>query len=380
MAIAPKDEYPGQTITSDPAYPQGKARNVTVSGDGTGTPWEERLVNDIFGFQQALLEAASITPSGSPDEVGASQYLDAVRKVISRSTALRNWQPQDVTAGAPTRLHGVAFGDAAGRVVAVGSGSDILWSKSGFRWQAATYSGANPLRAVAYSEVRAVWLAVGDLADYGYASSSATAWTDGTRPHGQGLKAVVDADGFFIAVGDAGTIETTPDGVTWTTRTSGIVTQLRGVAYSPSLDVAVAVGIGGVIRYSLDGGETWAGATSGTTDILNAVAWDPHSAQFIAVSEDGGIFTSDDGQAWTETAGPITGELFGVAVDGEGGVAVIGTEALEVSFDGASTWTRIGLDRGAAFDGIAHHAEDGWIIVGQDYSSQALLLTSLRTG
>lgn len=82
MAISPKDEYPGQTVDDDPGYPYGKARNVDSPGDGSGTPWEERLVNDIFGFQQALLDEAAIAPSGNPDEVGGSQYLDAVNAII----------------------------------------------------------------------------------------------------------------------------------------------------------------------------------------------------------------------------------------------------------------------------------------------------------
>lgn len=82
MALIPKLTYPGQIDESDAAYPHGKAQNISVSGDGTGTPWEKELVNDHFGFQQALLDAASITPSGSPDEVGTSDYLDAIQRLI----------------------------------------------------------------------------------------------------------------------------------------------------------------------------------------------------------------------------------------------------------------------------------------------------------
>ena len=86
MAIDPSALYPGQIDTSDPTgYPYGAAQNVTVAGDGTGTPLEKDLVNDIFGFQQALLEEANITPSGTPDKVGASQYLEAIQEVIANT-------------------------------------------------------------------------------------------------------------------------------------------------------------------------------------------------------------------------------------------------------------------------------------------------------
>ena len=82
MAISPRTRYPGQIDITDPAgYPEGAAQNVTVSGDGTGTPLEKDLTNDVLGFQQALLAAAGLTPSGTPEKVGASQYLDAVRAI-----------------------------------------------------------------------------------------------------------------------------------------------------------------------------------------------------------------------------------------------------------------------------------------------------------
>lgn len=82
MAINPGDLYPGKTKAPDTDYPYGSARNVTTPGDGTGTPWEAALVNDIFGFQQAILDAAGVVPTGTPDRVGASQYLQALIDII----------------------------------------------------------------------------------------------------------------------------------------------------------------------------------------------------------------------------------------------------------------------------------------------------------
>jgi hypothetical protein len=78
MAIVPSDDYAGQITTGDGGYPHGKAKNVAVAGDGTGTPLEAAWVNDIWGFLQELLERANITPSGDPDEVGASDYVNAI--------------------------------------------------------------------------------------------------------------------------------------------------------------------------------------------------------------------------------------------------------------------------------------------------------------
>lgn len=83
MAISPKLRYPEQIDETDLAgYPHGKAQNVAVEGDGTGTPLEKDIVNDVFGFQQAILAAAAVAPSGVPDKVGASQYLSALPKAL----------------------------------------------------------------------------------------------------------------------------------------------------------------------------------------------------------------------------------------------------------------------------------------------------------
>jgi len=86
MAIEPQTAYPTQIETGDPGYPLGKAKNVTVQGDGTGTPLERDWVNDIWGFLQAMLDSAGITATGTPDEVGASQYLDALDALANLNT------------------------------------------------------------------------------------------------------------------------------------------------------------------------------------------------------------------------------------------------------------------------------------------------------
>ncbi len=83
MSINPETQYPGKVAASSSEYPYGQAQNITTPGDGTGTPWEAALLNDIFGQQQALLKASGIVPSGSPDQVGASQYLQSIVEIAA---------------------------------------------------------------------------------------------------------------------------------------------------------------------------------------------------------------------------------------------------------------------------------------------------------
>lgn len=82
MALNYNIRYPGKTAPADSEYPQGKARNVTNPNDGTGTPWDADLLNDIFGLLQSLLDAGSITPNNQPDKVGVSQYKEGIEAFI----------------------------------------------------------------------------------------------------------------------------------------------------------------------------------------------------------------------------------------------------------------------------------------------------------
>lgn len=82
MALDISAKYPGKSNAPSSAYPFGSARNITTPGDGTGTPLEQAWLNDQFGFQQALINDAGLTPSGNPDTAEASQYLEAARIML----------------------------------------------------------------------------------------------------------------------------------------------------------------------------------------------------------------------------------------------------------------------------------------------------------
>lgn len=87
MAIIPEAQYPGKIAPATTEYPYGAARNITLPGDGTGTPWEAALVNDLFGFQQAILSRASIVPTGTPEKANDSQYLRAIERIFPPTLA-----------------------------------------------------------------------------------------------------------------------------------------------------------------------------------------------------------------------------------------------------------------------------------------------------
>src|SRR5690242_4848736 len=126
MAIRPSVVYPGQVAT-DANWPHGKARNVLVLGDGTGTPLEQGWLNDLWGFLQALLTVASITPSDTADNISVSQYLQAIQYLILHAATFSDAVTfeDDVTVDGDLDVAGAAMFSGAttfnGSGVAIGS-------------------------------------------------------------------------------------------------------------------------------------------------------------------------------------------------------------------------------------------------------------------
>tara|TARA_R110002153_G_scaffold53726_5_gene149581 strand:+ start:2851 stop:5646 length:2796 start_codon:yes stop_codon:yes gene_type:complete len=83
MAQIPTNDYGSRVDSTDPSMPQGKAKNIVGTTQGTGTPLEANWVNDDWGFKQAILKEAGITPSGVPDNADDSQYLEGLKSVIN---------------------------------------------------------------------------------------------------------------------------------------------------------------------------------------------------------------------------------------------------------------------------------------------------------
>jgi len=87
-----------------------------------------------------------------------------------------------------------------------------------------------------------------------------------------------------VAVGEAGLILTSPDGVTWTRRTSGTTVWLNSVCYSDG--TYYAVGSGGTILGSPDA-VTWSLLPVSTTKSLYALA--SFNGQVLAAGVEGAV-------------------------------------------------------------------------------------------
>lgn len=111
------------------------------------------------------------------------------------------------------------------------------------------------------------------------------------------LQSITRSDsGVYAAVGDAGFIVSSSDGVSWSKRTSPIQEKLNGVVWG--LGMFVAVGDNGTILTSADGTEWKKAELEVKVDLCGAAS---NGKEFVVAGNDGVILISKDGQKWQQT-------------------------------------------------------------------------------
>jgi hypothetical protein len=135
------------------------------------------------------------------------------------------------------------------------------------------------------------------------------------------LLGITFADSQFIAVGRAGSIVRSANGVSWETQNASTTNQLNGIARCGSL--FLATGNSGTLLTSPDG-ISWSSQTSGTTRSLVSTAFG--NDLFIAVGQGSGnpgtLLTSSDAFNWLDRSSINLGVAFyGIAFGG--GVFVV---------------------------------------------------------
>ena len=169
-------------------------------------------------------------------------------------------------------------------------------------------------------------------------------WRGAESPVTNTLWGAVYASNRFVAVGERGTIVTSPDGVMWTARTSGTDRWLLAVTWAASRGMFIAVGDAGTILTSSDG-VAWTARVSGTTQRLNSVAWTTKRFTnpdiFLAVGENGTALASVDLMTWTPCATGDTGWLRGIATLGSDSFVVTGHDGtILTTTDAGETFQR----------------------------------------
>jgi hypothetical protein len=188
-------------------------------------------------------------------------------------------------------------------------------------------------------------------------------------------KTLMDAtygNGLFVTVGrtpggSSGSILTSSDGVTWTNRSAS---NLSGICFANGL--FVAVGDAGLIRTSVNG-VNWTTQASGVTVSL----WDVGYGDgfFLAVGDQGTLLTSPNGASWTRRSS-FTSQSLQRVTYGRGTFVVVGggstvlqsaatTPFLELRRMSASTAMELnligGFDRSYAVETCSNVNSGAWL-------------------
>ena len=139
----------------------------------------------------------------------------------------------------------------------------------------------------------------------------------------------------WVAVGDAGTVLQSADGVNWAVVDSGTNADLRSVAAGSAAAAGstlstlmfVATGAAGTVLRSSNGSSWTAQTLPGKAD-LNAVCY---GTQFVAVGSGGAIFTSTDGLGWTAAVTSKTGSALYAVARGALSYAAVGDAGANLS-------------------------------------------------
>jgi hypothetical protein len=155
-------------------------------------------------------------------------------------------------------------------------------------------------------------------------------WTGHSAP--AGLNAVTYQGSLYLAARDGGHVAASPDGNTWIDYAAGS-TDLEGIASSGAM--AVAVGKAGSVQYSTNG-INWVASTAVTAYDLNDVTYG--NGTFVAVGYGGTILSSADGIAWTARTSGVTSVLYGVTYGSK--FVVVGAGGVVLTSTDGTTWTK----------------------------------------
>jgi hypothetical protein len=260
--------------------------------------------------------------------------------LIRTSTDRTNWFFRNTPLSNGGTLYGLEFGD--GEFVAVGEGlvgaggilerSPLLFSGGSTNWYSRNSGSFSTIWDIAFGQ--GVYVMAGS---FGLQSSTnGIDWTSRASGLSSQLAGISHVNGMFILTAWSGGLSTSPDGINWTKRTNSSTRTLMEATYGNGLYVVVGRtpgGSSGSVLTSSDAA-TW---TNRSAANLNAICF--AKDLFVTVGDAGLIRTSTNAVNWTTRTSGTTASLWGVTW-GDGYFVTVGDQGLLLTSTDGATWTR----------------------------------------
>ena len=215
-----------------------------------------------------------------------------------------------------------------------------------------------------------LFVAVTGWPNYIRTSPDGVTWTTRTRPpNTETWNDIVYANGLFVAVSHNNTnrVMTSPDGINWTARTAAQNNDWRSITYGAGLFVAVSGGGANRVMTSPDG-ITWTARTAPAGD-WSSVKYG--NGIFVANAVGSQAMTSTDGITWTHHTSTPAG--WARVTYGNGLFITTASNFISTSTDGA-TWTQYTVPNGEWHG--ATYVEGLGLYVAVSYANANRVLTS----
>ncbi len=186
--------------------------------------------------------------------------------------------------------------------VVVGNNGVILNSVDGSDWSMQPSGVTASLRDVIWNG--SVFVAVGAQGAVLTGPADGSNWTSQTSGVTVQLNGIAWGNSRFVAVGNNGAILSSPNGKNWSIQSSGVTENLTDVVWSGKY--FIAVGVNSTILTSSDG-SMWESQSTSVTDSLSGIAWNGSLFVVVTNSHTRNILTSADGRHWTVKTAPVGG-------------------------------------------------------------------------